>query len=226
MLVIFDCDGVLIDSEILVARVWAKALAGYGIDVSKENLIAEFVGKTDMDLARRFLERYQGYNLPPSDIFLSQLRQAVSEMMRNQLEVIPGVMPVLAELPYDRCVCSNSGRTRLFESLEKVGLVHYFGNNHIFSADDVAKPKPAPDIFLHAAQKMNYTPKQCVVIEDSLTGVQAAVAAGMRVIGFTGGSHVGPEKYFELIAAGAQQICASMDQLSGIIDKIFASTRR
>ena len=134
--------------------------------------------------------------------FADTLRVRVAAAFDAELAPIAGVEAALAALPYRRCVASSSAPERLRHSLSLTGLLHWF-EPHVFSATQVARGKPAPDLFLFAAASMQAAPATCVVIEDSVPGVQAAVAAGMRVIGFTGGGHCRPGHAERLRAAGA-----------------------
>jgi HAD superfamily hydrolase (TIGR01509 family) len=215
-LLIFDCDGVLIDSEMIGCATESAYLAELGIAVSAEELVERYLGISTAVMVADLESRYGG--TPPGlpRDFADTLRQRVATAFATNLRPMPGIEAVLASLPARRCVASSSAPERLRHSLQLTGLLAQF-EPHIFSATQVARGKPAPDLFLFAAARMSAMPEDCVVIEDSLPGVQAAVAAGMRVIGFTGGSHCRPGHAERLRAAGAWAVCAAMAEVSAVL---------
>jgi HAD superfamily hydrolase (TIGR01509 family) len=205
-LVIFDCDGVLIDSELLSVRVDRECLAEYGIDMSTEEILERYTGTSSMvvELEARYERTLPGFD--------ERHRQLMRPLFETSLRAIPGVVAVLDSLACRSCVASSSSPERLRHALSLVGLFERFHPN-IFSANHVARGKPAPDLFLYAADRMGVRPQRCVVVEDSLPGVAAAVAAGMPAIGFTGGSHCRPGHGSRLAAAGAGLVIDQMAQL-------------
>jgi HAD superfamily hydrolase (TIGR01509 family) len=205
-LVIFDCDGVLIDSELLSIQADIECLAEFGIDLSAEEIIERYVGTSDMvaDLEARY-----GRALPNFD---ERHRELVRPLFEAGLQAIAGVAAAIDSFSCRSCVASSSSPERLRHALSLVGLFERF-EPHIFSAAHVARGKPAPDLFLHAAERMGVAPQRCVVIEDSLPGVAAAVAAGMLAIGFTGGSHCRPGHDARLADEGAALVIERMTQL-------------
>jgi HAD superfamily hydrolase (TIGR01509 family) len=215
-LLIFDCDGVLIDSEMIACRAEAAYLAEIGIPVSAEEILERYLGISMAvmlaDLESRHGQRPPG--LPPD--FADTLRRRTAAAFDAGLHPMPGIETALQMLPHPRCVASSSAPERLRHSLRLTGLLPHF-DPHIFSATQVARGKPAPDLFLFAAARMDATPGACVAIEDSVPGVQAAVAAGMRVIGFIGGSHCLPGHAERLRAAGASTICDAMAELGAVL---------
>ena len=212
-LLIFDCDGVLIDSEAIACRVDAACLAEVGIDISAEEIMDRYLGISAVMMCRDIEQRYSR-ELPEG--FAGTLHRRVAEVFDAELAATPGIEGLLRTLPHRRCVASSSAPQRLRHSLSVAGLLGYF-EPHIFSATQVARGKPAPDLFLFAANAMRAVPGSCVVIEDSVPGVQAAVAAGMRAIGFTGGSHCRPGHAERLRAAGAAAVAADIPSLSALI---------
>jgi HAD superfamily hydrolase (TIGR01509 family) len=212
-LIVFDCDGVLIDSEVLACRTEAACLAENGMAISAEEIMERYVGVSDTvmfaDIARR-----HGRALPAD--FPETVRRRVAAAFETDLLPMAGVEAMLQGLTGCRCVASSSAPERLRHSLSVTGLLRYF-QPHIFSATQVARGKPAPDLFLFAAATMQAAPEKCLVVEDSLAGVQAAVAAGMLVIGFTGGGHCRPDHAARLSAAGASTVAADMGQLARLI---------
>lgn len=180
MLVIFDCDGVLVDSENLAAEVFSGCLKCNGIEMSPQQCFAQFKGHT-LDYCRDWLEKHYP-NIP--DNFLQLLAAETQKAFASSLRAVTGVEDVLLDLrerniPF--CVASNGGHAKIEHSLRVTGLLNYFTDAR-FSRDDVPQGKPAPDLFLHAAEVMGVPPKFTAVVEDSETGVLAAQAAGMRVL--------------------------------------------
>ena len=213
-LIIFDCDGVLIDSEAIACRADSACLAEIGIAMSAEEIMDRYLGISADDDVRRHRAapgpRAAGRTSPRRCGFASPPRSKPSlcrwRVSRRRCDA----------LPQRRCVASSSAPERLRHSLSLAGLLHRF-EPHVFSATQVARGKPAPDLFLFAAASMQADPAACVVIEDSVPGVQAAVAAGMRVIGFTGGGHCRPGHAERLLAAGAAAIADDMRRLPALV---------
>ncbi|MCC8942214.1 HAD family hydrolase [Bradyrhizobium sp. Arg68] len=205
-LVIFDCDGVLVDSEELSCRCLSEALGRAGIEMSTAQALKLFLGRSTAAVTAHC--RAAGQPLPES--FLAELALAVRETFRAQLKPIAGVAAVLAELRLPHCVASSSDLERVRFSLELTGLAPYFGER-LYTSQMVQHGKPAPDLFLYAAREMAASPPRTLVIEDSVSGVMAARAAGMKVWGFVGGAHHrGREGDSLLRDAGADRIFAAM----------------
>ncbi len=183
--VIFDCDGVLVSSEKLGSEVEMKMLTSYGCDVTEEELRAECFGRT-LDEIFAYYRTHWNDKLPST--FEAEFMEALEASYQDRLEAIPGVEDTVAFLSLPKAVASNSPSELLTLALSKTSLIDYFVGC-IFSADMVAQGKPAPDVYLAAAAKLGVDPKRCLVVEDSPTGVKAGKAAGMSVLGFTGGGH-------------------------------------
>lgn len=192
--VIFDCDGVLVDSEILASRVLVEHVDELGLTLSLEEVLALFKGRKMAECVAD-VEQRLGRAVPAS--FVPNFRVRCAEAFHAQLKPIPGVETVLRTLPVPFCVASSGPREKIELSLRITRLLAYF-ENRIFSAYEVGSWKPDPGLFLHAAQALNIRPRVCAVVEDSLPGVQAGVAAGMTVFGYAAGTDAAP-----LIAAGA-----------------------
>ncbi len=212
-LIIFDCDGVLVDSEMISCRTDSLCLAEIGIAMSAEEIMDRYLGISAATMCGD-IERRVGRSLPVD--FADTLRARVAAAFDAELAPIAGVETMLDALPFRRCVASSSAPERLRHSLSLTGLLGYFEPN-IFSATQVARGKPAPDLFWFAADAMRAARANCVVIEDSVPGVQAAVAAGMQVIGFTGGAHCRPDHGERLRKAGAVAVADAMQWLPALL---------
>jgi HAD superfamily hydrolase (TIGR01509 family) len=183
-LVIFDCDGVLIDSEMLSCDVLIEELARVGIRIDRDFVFRSCIGKTFETNARN-IEQASGVKL--AEGFEAAYREALLAAFDKSLGPMPGVVEILDGLGVDHCVATSSSRERAERSLKAAGLSDRVGP--LFTASMVGRGKPAPDLFLHVAEQMNAPPAACLIIEDSLPGLEAARAAGMTAVRFTGGSH-------------------------------------
>jgi HAD superfamily hydrolase (TIGR01509 family) len=184
-LVIFDCDGVLVDSEPIFNRAHAAILWQCGYEITPEALGERFYGISDADMLAA-IERHWGRPLPAD--YGERVAALLDASCEAELTALPGIHEALERMPAPICVASSSTPERIRKSLAIADLLDRFEPN-IFSAVMVARGKPAPDLFLFAARAMRADPARTVVVEDSVPGVRAAVLAGMAVIGFRGGSH-------------------------------------
>jgi len=184
-LVIFDCDGVLVDSEPISIAVLVEALAAAGVTMSEEEAHVRFLGRSLKSMSEIL---HDDYGLAIDAAFLDAMRKVLYERFRAELQAVDGVAETVDALGIAHCVASSSQPERIRLSLTVTGLLSRFEPN-IFSASMVARGKPAPDLFLHASAAMGVAPEYCVVVEDSPAGIAAGKAAGMRVVAFTGGSH-------------------------------------
>ena len=215
-LVIFDLDGVLVDSEPISSRLTAAALSEAGIEISEADVRDRFLGISTAEMLRA-IEAEHGRRLPES--FQETLRARVLRAFEQELEPVPGVPALLDGLAVNRCVASSSHPERIRRSLELVGLLDRLAPN-LFSATMVDHGKPAPDLFLLAAARMAAEPARCLVVEDSEVGIRAAKAAGMTVFGFTGASHVRSETHApRLEAAGADAVFTAMTALLALVER-------
>lgn len=215
-LVIFDCDGVLIDSEIIAARAQSRALAEHGITITPEEAASRFAGIPDADMWRT-LQAENGCALPEE--FARQYADRLEHTFRTELRALPHVhetLTILRERGLDLCVASSSTPRKLEAALRMVGLWDAFAP-HVFRTAQVAKGKPAPDVFLYAARQMRAAVLDCVVVEDSVPGVRAARAARMRAVGFVGASHNGPQQRRRLLDEGAFEVIDDLRRLPDII---------
>lgn len=181
MLVIFDCDGVLVDSEPIVLGVLAREMRGLGIEITDSECASEFTGLAQDMAAERIVDRL-GSPVPSG--WFAGVTCAVDAALRTDVRAVPGIKEVLDQLDIPFCVASNGRPEKVALTLVATGLARYFAGR-IFTASDVRRGKPAPDLFLHAAASMGALPGRCLVVEDSEPGMAAARAAGMRVLRYT-----------------------------------------
>lgn len=196
-LIIFDCDGVLVDSEPLAMEVLLRALSKAGLDVSSESGFRNYLGRSLSSIVQS-LSDLHGVEL--DEAARQAMRADLYETYRRELKPMAGLMEVLDTLGVPFCVASSSAMDRIRTSLEITGLSAKFAPR-VFSASMVARGKPAPDLFLKAAAEMGVPPAECVVVEDSPAGIIAAKKAGMRVFAFTGGGHIEPSGLIQTIMA-------------------------
>jgi HAD superfamily hydrolase (TIGR01509 family) len=208
-LVIFDCDGVLIDSERLAVKVDVQVLRELGWPLTEAEVIERFVGRSDRD-GRAMIETHLGRKLPEG--FDEALEHRYRETFATALTPVDGVLEALDRIAVPMCVASSGTHDHLRYTLGVTGLYQRFAGR-IFSADDVENGKPAPDLFLHAATQMAAKPRHCVVIEDSRPGVQAARAAGMRVLAYAGGLSA-----VEMLTGPNTTVFDDMRQLPELLD--------
>ena len=214
-LVIFDCNGVLVDSEPLATAVVSQEFMRAGFALTPDIVARYFTGRRPADMFAE-VEAAAGRKLPAD--FAAIVTSATLRRFRAELRATKHASYALSWLRGPKCVASSSSLDRIRVSLETTDLIRFFEPN-LFSAGDVRKGKPAPDLFLHAAGKMKVEPRDCIVVEDSPVGVGAGVAAGMTVIGFVGGSHAGAHLGNHLRGAGASAIISDLRALkSTIID--------
>jgi len=210
---IFDCNGVLVDSEAIAATVASQELTRAGFAVSPEIVSRFFAGRRPADMLAD-IETATGRTLPPN--FAAVLAGATMRRLRSDLRATAHVAYALTWLRGKKCVASSSPLDRVRVSLDSTDLLRYF-DPYLFSASDVPRGKPAPDLFLHVAAKVRVEPADCIVVEDSPAGVSAAHAAGMVPIGFIGGSHTGPNLGAYLTSAGARAVIADMRALKSTV---------
>ncbi len=221
-LVIFDCDGVLVDSEPIINRAHAQVLAACGYPITEVALVERFCGMSDPEMLG-IIERERGCALPGS--YAKRVGAIIEQGFQRSLTAIPGAVDALNSLPAPVCVASSSAFGQLRRKLELTGLLARFGES-LFSASMVRRGKPAPDLFLYAARQMGAAPERCLVIEDSPAGIEAARAAGMTAIGFCGGSHCRPGHAERLKVGGAALVIADMGELASAMAELsYPSTR-
>lgn len=194
-LVIFDCDGVLVDSEPLSMRILLETVAENGIIIDPEQAYELFLGRSLKTITTLLKERF-AVDLGPEA--LERMRRSLYAAFRAELQPVDGIAATLDVLATPFCVASSSQPERIRLSLDTTGLLDRF-EPHIFSATMVENGKPAPDLFLLAAHEMGFEPSRCVVVEDSPAGIEAAKRAGMRVLCFAGASHAGSDAHGALL---------------------------
>ena len=215
-LIIFDCDGVLVDSEPLAFRVLLEGLAEAGYALEEARAYELLLGRSIANL--QFVLRQElGFELSASR--LEAMRERLFAAYRQELKAMPGIIQALDSLTLPYCVASSSLPDRIRLSLEVTGLLPRF-DPHLFSATMVAKGKPEPDLFLHAARQMGTAPEACLVIEDTAPGIMAAQRAGMTVFAFTGGGHArGPDYRQNLEALSPALLFDDIRQLPALIEE-------
>lgn len=206
-LVIFDCDGVLVDSERIANRVLSECLVELGFELGFDETVKAFMGRSSKDCLALIAEQLER---PVPAEFMSRCTMRTLAQFEQALQPIPGVAEALQLIDLPRCVASSSERTWIGKALALTGLLDQF-EGRIFSGAELARGKPHPDIFFHAAHTLGIDPARCTVVEDSVPGVRAGVAAGMTVLGY---ADLTPEA--ELSEAGAATF-TSMSQLPGLI---------
>lgn len=214
-LVIFDCDGVLIDSEILYCRIDAEEFTRVGYQITAGEFARKFVG-ISFEKTLQIVAEEIGRPLP--DEVAIRVNERCETVIPAELKAVNGIAALLDRIDLPFCVASNTGTERLRWNLGIAGLLKRF-DPHVYSAKMVARGKPAPDLFWHAANQFGVPPERCLVIEDSTVGVGAAVAAGMPVLGFVGGQHCWPELGDQLRTAGAFDVASTCEDIDTILAK-------
>ena len=216
--VIFDCDGVLVDSEVIAHEIETEILGSIGLHYDRHEFTERFMGMSDPAFFAA-LEADGQARLGRS--IIDEIRSRINAEMRKAIEErlaeVPGAMRAVATVRHLKAVASSSTKLRLDFKLKRTGLWDHFAP-HIYSAEHVTHAKPAPDLFLHAADALAVQPSQCLVIEDSVNGVLAGRAAGMTVWGFGGGGHMTGRLTARLTDAGAERIVADWTEA----EKLFA----
>jgi HAD superfamily hydrolase (TIGR01509 family) len=216
---ICDCDGVLIDSEAVAARMLVHELEARWPDTDVEPVVLPLLGLR-IEMVLQGTAAQLGKSFGADDI--DAIRRAV-EAAAMQAPAVDGIEAALAQVPLIKGCASNSFRPYVETVLKRTGLVQFFGDR-LFCADAVPNPKPAPDVYLAAAQGLGLAPASCLVVEDSVTGVTAASAAGMTVLGFIGGGHASDAQIDKLHAAGARHVFDDMRQLPDLVAQWTLST--
>jgi len=209
-LVIFDCDGVLVDSERLTNQIFIDMLSDMGVNITLQEVMDNYVGIPLLDGLRILAKKHKF--IPPED-FIDRFNSKCLIVFENELQAIPGIMYVIAQIQTPFCVASNSQPEKVRTMLKITRLFDSF-EGKIFTASQVKKPKPAPDVYIYASEAFNINPPDCLVIEDTPTGVSAAKAAGMTVYGYS--AHSSAKR---LLDAGAHTVFDDMKDLPLMIHR-------
>ena len=205
-LIIFDCDGTLVDSEIIAARVFTEVWASMGLAMTVDSFLRNIVGTGhDSEIMRNTRAK-----LPANAPGIAEAK--FESELAKELKPIAGIPELLRTLDCTLCVASNSAHAYVVRALAVTGLTPYFGDR-VFSSRDLARPKPAPDVFLHAAKTLGFATTNCLVVEDSVSGIQAAKSAEMKVIGWTAGMHFTEPLRERLLGANADHYCQTPAEL-------------
>jgi HAD superfamily hydrolase (TIGR01509 family) len=207
--IIFDCDGVLVDSEAISSGVLTQMSNELGIEISHDEALENFTGKS-LQFSLKYIETKYGQSLPED--FELQFRQQSFEQFALNLQPIDGIHELLNHLTVPFCVASSGPTEKIIRNLTTTNLIQHFEGN-IFSSYDIQSWKPEPDIFLHAAKSMGFAVEECLVIEDSSTGIQAAQSGGFDVIGFINDGNT------ECFQNDNIPICFSMNELRHLLSK-------
>lgn len=214
--ILSDCDGVIVDSEVVAEAVMVEVLQrAFGV-LDLAPYMHDMFGRRVIDIIRLIEVRV---DRPLDDTRRVELQRIIDERIAEMSPPMPGTLETYRALGLPIAVVSNSAFKRLHRSVERAGMLALAGT-HVYSAEDVGRPKPAPDAYLHAARQLGFAPQACLVIEDSPTGVRAALAAGMGVLGFLGGSHIGNTHPELLREAGATALFDRMSDLPGLIQRL------
>jgi HAD superfamily hydrolase (TIGR01509 family) len=209
--IIFDCDGVLVNTEILSARAYRDVYARHGLTITPD-MFLRMIGLKQADILKQ-LRGIEGGLLPPEGD--AELTEMVLGLIRDEVAATEGLVDFVHGLQVPFCVASSSDVPRIRLSLETAEVIGWF-EGRIFSSTMVSRGKPAPDLFLLAARQLGVAPGDCVVFEDSVAGITAAVAAGMTGIGYIGGGHLPPEQAERLRAAGASAVIGHWREAPGV----------
>jgi HAD superfamily hydrolase (TIGR01509 family) len=215
-LLIFDCDGVLVDSELLAHSELAELMTMLGHPMTPQAALETFAGRRLQDVLAS-AGVLLSTAIPPD--LGAQAGERLLMRLRRELNPVAGAREAVESLPWPRCVASSSSRERIKLSLEVTGLAPLFGDR-VFSADALEHGKPAPDLFIFAARSCGTPPGRCIVIEDSPLGIRAARAGGMKAIGFIGASHATAALAGQLADAGAHAVVQAMSELPAAVDAL------
>jgi len=220
--IIFDFDGVIADSESIANRALAQCLTDHGFPTTPEQSVELYTGMRMSDCVAA-IEQTHGKKVP--NAFVEAYRAFKFALLRKELRAVPGAVPFIRSLEgRSTAIASSSGPAHLQLSLELIGLADCFVGT-VFSAADLERGKPHPDIYLRAAKHIDVAPQDCIVIEDGTLGIRAACAAGMQPIGLTAGSHCGPEHAARLSTAGAVVVATNYDDVADIVRHMDAQRR-
>ncbi|MEM7509960.1 MAG: HAD-IA family hydrolase [Bacteroidota bacterium] len=211
--IFFDCDGVLVDSEIIANRVWVARLERMGLSMTEKHFIQTYAGKREEEVRAQISSEY---GLTFEAEFLENILKELDDRIHAELEAVKGMKELVSAISVKMSVVSNSSQYQANRSLNITGMWELF-EGRCYTSDMVTHPKPAPDVYLHALHQTQQAKESSIVVEDSSTGVKAAKSAGLRVIGFLGASHIMEGHYDKLEAAGADRIAKDAEELKTIL---------
>ena len=215
--IIFDFDGVLVDSEILAGRAFSRYLANINIDLSEQEFSKTYAGNKLIEVVSKLSSRF---NIKNQEMFFEDVMKLSHTIYTNDLTAVSGVKYFLDIIDQKKLIGSNSGRQRIIEGLKKVNLNKYFDEKNIFSFDMVKNPKPKPDIYLAAIDNAGIKSSDTVILEDSIVGVRAGVEANIKVIGITSGEHWHGRSAQSLQEAGAYAVANSFEEVLKMIGNL------
>ncbi|MEM6763871.1 MAG: HAD-IA family hydrolase [Bacteroidota bacterium] len=214
--IFFDCDGVLVDSEIIANRVWVQRLERMGLSMTEKTFIQTYAGKREEEVRRQIQAEY---GLTFEEDFLENILKELDERIHAELQAVAGMRELVFSITIPKSVVSNSSQYQAKRSLQLTGMWEAF-EGRCFTSDQVINPKPAPDVYLHALNQTQQEKDSSIVVEDSATGVSAAKAAGLQVIGFLGASHIMEGHDKKLEAAGADWVARNAEEVGTLLTKL------
>jgi len=215
--IIFDFDGVLVDSEILAGRAFSRYLANKNIILSEQEFFRTYAGNKLIEVVSKLSSRF---NIKNQEMFFEDVMKLSHTIYTNDLTAVSGVKNFLDKINQKKLIGSNSGKQRIVDGLKKVNLNKYFDENNIFSFDMVKNPKPKPDIYLAAINSAGIKSNDTVILEDSIIGVRAGVEANIKVIGITSGKHWLGRSSQSLQIAGAYAVANSFQEVLKMIKEL------
>lgn len=218
-----DCDGVIIDSEIVAASVMARYISSFGIPITVEEYLSRYAGQTFSGIMTK-LSKEHGFDLPEN--YITQITDQYKEAAKTEDKPIKGTKEAYEAIDLPKAIISNSYKEQINHAVDFTGLRGEFGNRVYSGVESVDNPKPAPDVYLFAAKDLGVDPSKVVVIEDSVSGVKSGLAAGMYVIGFIGASHLTNNHEHTLKTLGVENVIQDMSELPALIERLNAADEK
>jgi len=215
--IIFDFDGVLVDSEIIAGRAFSRYLSQRNIIFSEQEFCETYSGNKTINVVSDLSTKF---NIKEKEIFFQEVMAIANHIYSNELTTTTGIKELLNTIKHKKLIGSNSPKERIIKGLKKVNLGKYFDEDNIFSFDMVESPKPNPDIYLKAIEVTGIQPKNTIIIEDSIVGVQSGIAANIKVVGLVSGGHWAGRSSQILLDSGASAVAKNYKELINIIDKL------
>tara|TARA_Y100000590_G_C15424132_1_gene902562 strand:+ start:41 stop:703 length:663 start_codon:yes stop_codon:yes gene_type:complete len=216
--IIFDFDGVLVDSEILAGKAFSQFLSLKNIEFNQKEFSTYYSGKKLVEVVSMLSDRF---NIKNPEVFFEEMMKFSNSIYLKDLKPVKGVRNFLDSInQYKKLIGSNRGKNSIIEGLKKVDFYKYFKKENIFSFDMVKKPKPDPEVFLKAISEAKINPENTIIIEDSVIGIKAAVAANVKVIGITCGSHWNDRSSNILLEVGAYSVASNFKEVLKVINNL------